>query len=96
MSRSTVNDDSPSPFSSLWRADSTETSNEDSLAARYHAHPLTTPLEVIGFWGAIGLPFLSVPLFLSGVETGGQFDALVALLVLNALALLFGHTHRRQ
>lgn len=95
MSRSTIDDDGPAPFSSVGGAERTEASDE-SLAARYHANPLTTPLEVVGFWSAIGLPFLSIPLLLSGVDTSGQREALVVLLALNALALLFGHTHRRR
>jgi hypothetical protein len=40
------------------------------------------------------LPFLYVPLLVSGIETRSEGVALLALLVLNAVSLLAGHSYR--
>lgn len=42
------------------------------------------------FWSAIGLPFISVPLLLSGLGTAGETMAFLALLFANVLALIAG------
>jgi len=49
-----------------------------------------TPLRAVGFYAAIGLPFVYLPLLADGV---GPADAPVvgALLAANALALVVGH-----
>ena len=63
-----------------------------SVAERYHANPLTTPLEIAGFWLAIALPFLYVPLLMSGITLATFFG----LVVVNLVALVAGHTHNRD
>jgi len=52
---------------------------------------LLRPVHQLGFWAAIVLPFLHVPLLLTGLETETQTMAFVLLLVCNAMALLVGH-----
>lgn len=42
------------------------------------------------FWVAIGLPFISVPLLLSGLGTAGETMAFLTLLFANVLALIAG------
>jgi len=49
--------------------------------------------EGFAFWSAIGLPFLSVPLLLSGLGSAGETMAFLALLVANVLALVAGRGH---
>lgn len=73
-------------------AEATEALAGVSLAERYHANPATTPLEVVGFWLAIVLPFLYVPLLVSGIS----LITFAGLVVLNLVALLAGHTHKRD
>jgi len=51
------------------------------------------PLRTVGFWTAVALPALHVPLLLSGLDTAGEVVAFAALVALNALALWAGHGH---
>jgi len=51
---------------------------------------LRRPVEAAAFWSAVVLPFLYVPLFLSGLETAGTLDACVALIGLHVAALVLG------
>ncbi|WP_137284963.1 hypothetical protein [Halorussus salinisoli] len=67
-----------------------------ALHDRYHEHTLTTPLEVVGFWSAVALPFLYLPLLLTGISTQAELLTFVGLLVLNLAALLAGHGHKRE
>lgn len=66
----------------------------ESLAARISAHAVTTPFQILGFWAAVTLPFLHVPLLFSGLETASQTVTFLALLALNLVALLVGHSYR--
>jgi hypothetical protein len=51
-------------------------------------------LRAACFWTAIVLPFLYVPLLVAGIETRSEGVALLALLALNAVSLLAGHSYR--
>jgi hypothetical protein len=51
------------------------------------------PLQILGFWSAVALPFLHIPLLLSGLETAPDTFAFLALFSVNVLALLLGHPH---
>jgi hypothetical protein len=55
---------------------------------------LLVPIRGIAFWMAIALPFLYVPLLLSGLGSASVRTAFVALVACNAVALLVGHSHR--
>jgi len=66
------------------------------LSERYHATALTTPLEMLGFWAAIALPFLYVPLLVTGLGTSAETTTFFALLILNVVALLAGHSYKRD
>ncbi|WP_276301980.1 hypothetical protein [Halorussus lipolyticus] len=63
---------------------------------QYRDHTLTTPFEVVGFWSAIALPFLYLPLLASGISTQGELLTFIGLLALNVAALLAGHSHKRE
>lgn len=51
------------------------------------------PARTLGFWGAVVLPFLHLPLLFSGIGNSGEVIAFFALIVLNALAVVVGHPH---
>ncbi|GAB3033817.1 hypothetical protein [Natronobiforma cellulositropha] len=51
------------------------------------------PVRVAGFWSAIVLPFLYVPLLATGLSSAAETLAFLGLLALNVLALYVGHSH---
>jgi hypothetical protein len=53
---------------------------------------LLAPIHRIAFWAAVVLPFLHVPLLVTGLESETQTLAFVVLLACNVLALLLGHS----
>lgn len=65
-----------------------------------HAAPLLAAtvrlLEAVAFWSAIALPFLYVPLLVSGVGTTAQLTAVLTLLALHALAIVGGYRYNRD
>jgi hypothetical protein len=63
-----------------------------SSSLRHGARLVAAPLRFVGFWAAIALPFLYLPLLLGGL-TGGELLVFGALLATNALALVLGHSH---
>jgi hypothetical protein len=67
-----------------------------NLPAQFREHPLTTPVEMVSFWLAVALPFLYLPLLVSGVTTDGELLSVLVLVALNAVALLIGHDHRNE
>ena len=54
---------------------------------------LLASLQRLGFWLAIVLPFLAVPLLATGLSTRSEQVALGVLLVCNVLALVLGKGH---
>lgn len=63
------------------------------------SHVLHTVREAIvigSFWCAIALPFLYLPLLVSGLETVAQTMAFWLLLVTNVVVLVVGHSHRSE
>lgn len=61
----------------------------ESLAA-----PLVPPVQFVAFWMAAILPFTYLPLLATGA-VAEHATAFVAVLCLNAVALVLGHGHRR-
>lgn len=57
---------------------------------------LLNPVEAAAFWSAVVLPFLHVPLLLSGLNSGSEVVAFGLLLVLNVVAIVLGHSHHRD
>lgn len=55
---------------------------------------LAVPLRFVGFWAAVSMPFLYVPLLLEGL-TPGETSIFVGLLLLHVIALLAGHGYKR-
>lgn len=54
------------------------------------------PVRVVSFWIAVALPFLYLPLLVTGLETPTVTAAFLALLAANAVTLFVGHPHRRE
>ena len=50
---------------------------------------------MIGFWTAVALPFLYVPLLVTGLGTMPRRITFVGLLALNVTALIVGHRYKR-
>jgi hypothetical protein len=59
-------------------------------------HPAAWAVRTTGFWIAVLLPVLYVPLLLTGLSTSREAAALVGLIVLHLVALAAGHTHNRH
>lgn len=62
-----------------------------SALARRSLSILHQQVQAAGFWTAVVLPFLHVPLLLSGLDTATDTWLFVALIALNLLALVVGH-----
>lgn len=58
--------------------------------------PLSRPIEAVAFWSAVALPFLYLPLLLSGLDTTDQVTAFILLVGLNVVALVIGHRYGRD
>jgi len=63
--------------------------------SRYGAG-LKSGITTVAFWTAIVLPFLHVPLLVSGLQQSSVQLAFVSLVALNVVAVLLGQPHRRS
>jgi hypothetical protein len=66
-----------------------------STLADSAADAVRKPFEFAGFWSAVALPFVYVPMLAGGLATGEQ-SAFVFLLASHALALVAGHDYRND
>jgi hypothetical protein len=55
---------------------------------------LVAPLRFVGFWAAISMPFLYLPLLAEGLSAGEVY-VFVGLLLLNLVAFVVGHGHKQ-
>ncbi|SEL49172.1 hypothetical protein SAMN04488691_10589 [Haloferax larsenii] len=55
---------------------------------------VAAPLRFVGFWTAVALPFLYLPLLHGGLESN-ELSVFVALVAVNAVALVVGHNYGR-
>lgn len=67
----------------------------DGSLREWFADQLVDQIYAVGFWTAIVLPFLHVPMLATGLDTGGEVLTFLGLLALNALALLVGYPHKQ-
>ncbi|MEF8772737.1 hypothetical protein [Halodesulfurarchaeum sp.] len=51
---------------------------------------LLRPFQALGFWAAVGLPFIYVPLVLRGLETPSIQLTVAVLIAAHVLALVLG------
>lgn len=54
---------------------------------------VAAPLQFVGFWAAVALPFLYLPLLIGGL-TGNEIPVFIGLLGINLLGLFLGHSYR--
>ena len=78
----------------------TEELPDDRLAdatdvARSALDLLAAPVRFAGFWSAVALPLIYLPILAGGFAVG-EASAFVALLAAHALALVVGHDHRND
>lgn len=67
----------------------------DSMTAAVSNYEvLFRPLEALGFWAAVVLPFVYVPLIVAGVHTTSEAAAVAVLVTVHVLALVVGHRYR--
>ncbi|GAD52830.1 hypothetical protein MBEHAL_1590 [Halarchaeum acidiphilum MH1-52-1] len=57
---------------------------------------LRKPIEALGFWSAIALPFLYVPLVVSGLQTTSAQYACILLIVLHVVSLVAGREYHAE
>ncbi len=55
---------------------------------------LLKPIEAVGFWAAVALPFLYVPLLATGLEEQSSQLAALLLIVLHVAALVVGRRYK--
>lgn len=65
----------------------------DASLADYARSQVVAPLRQLGFWSAIALPFLYVPLVATGLQDQSEVLVFLALLVANVLAVAVGHSY---
>ncbi|ADJ14721.1 hypothetical protein [Halalkalicoccus jeotgali] len=65
-------------------------------ASRFDAAALARPVEAVAFWSAIALPFLYLPLLVSGLGSTAQLTAFLALLAVHAASIVGGHRYNRR
>jgi len=61
----------------------------DAVASR----SLVSSVRATAFWVAVVLPFLYLPLLVTGLNGGATTAAFLALLLANVFALIVGHAH---
>lgn len=69
------------------------TAHPDTHDAGIDARTLLAPVRMGSFWLAVALPFVHLPLLLSGLGSAEGAGAFLVLLALNALSLVVGHGH---
>lgn len=87
----------PEPTTESADSDGSVGGSVNSLIASFRDHPLAGPLEFVGFWAAVALPFLYVPLLVeTQLQTVAETATFLTLLGLNVLALFVGHSYKRD
>ena len=54
------------------------------------------PIEVVAFWTAVIMPFVYLPLLLTGVETSSEGIAVAALVAVHVVTLVVGRRYRAE
>lgn len=63
-----------------------------SVLSEYQA--LLHAVEAVAFWAAVAMPFVYLPLLITGIETASEGIALVALIAIHVVALVVGRRYR--
>ncbi|MFT4884352.1 MAG: hypothetical protein ACI8U4_001867 [Natronomonas sp.] len=72
---------------------SPSTSTNDPSMATGERSLLQQRLKAGAFWAAVLLPFCTLGLLASGIDTNADYVALAALIAGNVLALFLGHDY---
>jgi hypothetical protein len=75
---------------------STTAHDGSPLERRGGVGTILRPVETLGFWAAVGLPFVYMPMLLTGVETSAEQLAVAVLLSAHVLALYLGRRHNAE
>ncbi|UWG48587.1 putative membrane protein [Halanaeroarchaeum sp. HSR-CO] len=75
--------------------------NADQLASTLSGalsgyETILRPIEAIAFWAAVVMPFVYLPLLLTGLETSSEQVAVVALVAVHVLSLVVGKRYSPQ
>jgi hypothetical protein len=84
---------SPSKQNSAASPDQERPVSPEAVLDKLRHRSLVTAVRRVGFWAAVALPFLHLPLLLSGIETGVEATVFVSLVAANVLTLIVGHSH---
>ncbi|MEF8821640.1 MAG: hypothetical protein V5A52_05135 [Halovenus sp.] len=68
----------------------------DALSSHSVPQLLARPVKRVSFWAAIVLPFMHLSLLTAGLDSQSMLTAFIALVVLNVVALYFGHRHGQE
>ena len=71
-------------------------STRSAVRLRTLSQRVVQPLQFVGFWIAIALPFLHVPLLMTGLSTVEQTLAFIGLVAANLFAIALGHSYQPQ
>jgi len=69
-----------------------------AVGQRFPSAPCTVirPARRVAFWSAIAIPFLMLGLLASGLSDVTDTVAFLSLLFVELVALVIGHSHRRE
>lgn len=76
-------------------SESTDSQAGDRSVLERVSPTLAPSIRRIGFWTAIVLPFLYVPLLAIGLSTASETATFLGLLTVNLVALYVGHAHQQ-
>ena len=77
-------------------AEATDARTASRIVRERLSETLLLPVRMAGFWAAVALPFLHVPLLATGLDGGEKTATFVALLALNLVALYVGYPYRQH
>jgi len=67
--------------------------SHEPLLGRITPQSVLAPVRMVSFWVAVAMPFLSLPLLVTGLETEFEVVAFLSLVAVNVAALVVGHSH---
>jgi hypothetical protein len=70
-----------------------ESASDERTLYRKVRHYVRVSVRTLGFWTAVALPFLYIPLLFTGIDTSVEVTAFISLLMTNVVALPAGHAH---
>jgi hypothetical protein len=75
----------------------TSTQEASHRRKRLRRHPVVRSVRIavqrVGFWAAVGLPAVYLPLLATGLKTPADGAVFATLLVANVAGLVVGHEH---